>query len=175
MTNSTCYNGSADRGYPAADLTLDVTFFSEITDALRFRLHRSPLPVGTLSLVAMLGICVPLMLAAADSIWIVGLLIGAAISALWALVSMNGIHHRPASPSYVMAALRSLTPDRRQTALEVLNTVSLRGQHIPFSQAEVVAAVRDASSQRLERGRAIDERKRRAAHVQACLIDAFRG
>jgi AAA domain len=106
---------------------------------------------------------------------IIGILLGAGMLAVWALISSQTIFRRPASPSYVLVALRSVRPNRRYEFLATLNTVSLRGQRIPFTQWDVLAAVRECSARRVEKEAVEHARTRQAAMLQASLIDAFRG
>jgi hypothetical protein len=82
--------------------------------------------------------------------------------------------HKPAHPGYIMAALRSLASGYRRAMLDQLNTVSLRGQRIPLTRADVLFTVKAiAARESSTRSTAKEARKQQTARVQASLIDAF--
>ncbi len=175
MNDCICPNGLGETENPSRDLALNVTFASEIAASIMFRLHRRWFAVFAASSTSGIIGYIPLKMAGISDWLIVGILLCVGILAIWALTSSQMIFSRPASPSYVLAAMRSLQPDRRNELLAMLNTVSLRGQRIPFTQWAVLAAARECASSRAEKEAAKTARNGKAAKMQASLIDAFRG
>jgi hypothetical protein len=175
MTHCTCPDGSANADNPTRDLAIDITFLSELAATIAFRLHQRSIAVFAASLTSGIFGYVPLKMAGIDPALIIGILLGTDMLAVWALISSQTIFRRSASPSYALVALRSVQPNRRYEFLATLNTVSLRGQRIPFTQWDVLAAVRECSARRVEKEAVEHARTRQAAMLQASLIDAFRG
>jgi hypothetical protein len=81
---------------------------------------------------------------------------------------------RPASPGYILAALRRVPSGCRREFLDRLNTVSLRGQRMPLSRDDVATTAKRVSLA-LAQGKLRQEiRRRHNAQIQASVIDAFR-
>ena len=169
-----CQNDRADPQNPSCELLQDVTFVGETVATLKFRFHQRLVAVFATSLTCCSDGYVLLKMADTSNALAIGILFGAGIPAIWALTSSQSVFSRPASPSYVLATMRSLQPDRRREFLARLNTITLRRQRIPFTQADVLEAVRECASDRAEGKAAKSARCSKTANMQSLLIAAFR-
>ena len=175
MLDQTRDDGLADFDYPSGQLLLEVTFLREVASTIQFRLHRHLILLfaGSVAL-SFFGPAV-LQSRGAELSWILACFAAAGCMTAWSVAASQTMYRRAARPCYVYAALRSLPARRRRSFLDKLNTVSLRGERIPFTQSDVLSAVQSCGGRLHERTLALDARNCQAARLQAGLIDVFRG
>jgi hypothetical protein len=81
---------------------------------------------------------------------------------------------RPASPTYIEAAMRHVDPADRLDLLARIDTVALRGELKPVSIGSVIEIVKALKRQRASNDDNEHARQSRHARLQAALIDAYR-
>ncbi len=159
---------------PQDDLILQSGLLNEVYGSLQFRIDRYAIPLITASVTAgVIGI-VSLRIAGADHVVLVGwFLMTFSVLPAFGLFSIAG-RSRPASPGYILAALRRVPSGCRREFLDRLNTVSLRGQRFPFSRHDVAATAKLVAHKDAPGKQRKEVRRRHTAQIQASLIDAFR-
>jgi hypothetical protein len=176
-TTMTHYHSCAPLGdleNPQDDLLLQSGLLNEVVGSWQFRIDKYAILLITASVTAGVVGIVSLRLAGADHVALVSwfLMTFSVLPAL-GLFSILGRSH-PASPGYILAALRRVPSGCRREFLDRLNTVSLRGQRMPLSRDDVATTAKRVSLA-LARGKHRQEvRRRHTAQIQASLIDAFR-
>jgi hypothetical protein len=122
------------------DLILQTGFASQYHGRWQFFVDRHPMSIA-LSTVA-LGIisAIGMKLAHDDPSHALMVLAGTLFTTPVLILVPTLRLNRPAHPAYVLAAMRSVARDKRRAFLDQLNTASLRGQFIPSSRSDVLAA-----------------------------------
>ena len=175
MSDHTCADALADFDYPSGHLMLEITFVGEVVSAIQYRWHRHLMPIFAISVaLSIIGSAV-LQSRGVELIWILACFAGAGCTSAWSVAASQTIYRRSAGPCYVLAALRSLPVCRRRAFVDSLNTASLRGEQIPFTQSDVLSAAQSCGGRIHERTRAKNAKNSHAAQLQAGLIDVFRG
>jgi hypothetical protein len=159
---------------PQDDLLLQSGLLNEVCGSLQFRIDRYAIPLITASVTAGVVGIVSLRLAGADHVVLVSwfLMTFSALPA-FGLFSILG-RSRPASPGYILAALRRVPSGCRREFLDRLNTVSLRGQRMPLSRDDVATTAKLVARESAPGKQRQEGRRRHTAQIQASLIDAFR-
>ena len=174
MTNYESNLAICDLENPQDDLLLRSGLRDELYGSLMFTLDRHAIALIAASVAAsVIGLGL-LKLIHADRLMVLSWFF-TTFSLLPATITFTMIRgNRPASPGYVLAALRRLSAQGRHELLERLNTVSLRGQRSPFSRYDVVASFKLIMLNAAPGKRIKAVRRRHTAQIQASLIDAFR-
>ena len=174
MTNYESNLALCDLENPQDDLLLRSGLIQELAGSLLFFLDRRAIALIAASVAAsVIGLGL-LKLIDADRLMVFCWLF-TTFSLLPAIIMFTMISgNRPASPGYILAALRKLSAQGRHKLLERLNTVSLRGQRSPFSRHDVVTTVKLTTRNAAPGKRIKEVRRRHTAQIQASLIDAFR-
>jgi hypothetical protein len=174
MTYYECNLTLGDLENPQDDLLLRSGLGQELFGSLLFFLDRHAIALIAVSVAASVIGLVPLKLIEADRVMVLSWFV-TTFSLLPAIIMFAMISgNRPASPGYVLAALRRLSPQGRRELLERLNTVALRGQHLPFSRHDVITTAKSIARNAAPGKRMKEVRRRHTAQFQASLIDAFR-
>jgi hypothetical protein len=174
MTHYHSYAPLGDLENPQDDLLLQSGLLNEVVGSWQFRIDKYALPLIVVSVTTGVVGIVSLSLAGADHVALVSwfLMTFSALPAL-GLFSILG-RMRPASPGYILAALRRVPPSCRRDFLDQLNTVSLRGQRMPLSRDDVATTAKLVAHKAAPSKQRKDVRRRHTAQIQASLIDAFR-
>jgi ABC-type anion transport system duplicated permease subunit len=173
MCDCKCGNSENDLGTASIDLALQTGFGRQSLGRLHFFVDNHPLVVTFTA--AAFGICgvVGVKLAHADRNYALVVLAIALLTIPAIILPPQMSSHRPASPGYVLAALRSVARHQRRAFLDRLNTALLRGQRIPASRLDVMVAARVLGVRAYSQQSRAEARQRRAAQMQARLIDSF--
>jgi hypothetical protein len=176
-TTMTHYDSCAPLGdleNPQDDLLLQSGLLNEVCGSLQFRIDRYAIPLITASVTAGVVGIVSLRIAGADNVVLVSwFLMTFSVLPAFGLFSIAG-RSRPASPGYILAALRRVPSVCRRELLDQLNTVSLRGQRMPLSRDDVATAAKRVARDLAPGKQRKEIRHRHTAQIQASLIDAFR-
>ena len=174
MTDCKCSCARADLTDPQTDLLLQSGVIDELNGRLQHFLDRNVHGLMIVGPMINFGAAMWLARLHADRTVTIALIaIGfLCIPAAIYLITISA--HKTARPGYIMAALRSVGSGHRRRLLDQLNTVSLRGQHIPLSRSDVQSAAKLITVAASMRYVAKEARKQQTARVQASLIDAFR-
>lgn len=164
----------SDLENPQDDLLLQSGLLNEVCGSLQFRIERYAIPLITASVPAGVVGIVSLRITGANHVVLVSwfLMTFSALPA-FGLFSIAG-RMRPASAGYLLTALRRVPSDCRREFLDRLNTVSLRGQRMPFSRGDVATTAKLVAHEAAPGKQRQEIRRRHAAQIQASLIDAFR-
>jgi hypothetical protein len=174
MTNHDSYAPLGDLENPQDDLLLQSGLLNEVVGSLQFRIDRYAIPLIIASVTAGVVGIVSLGIAGADHVVLVSwFLMTFSVLPAFGLFSIGG-RMRPASPGYILAALRRVPAGCRREFLDRLNTVLLRGQRMPLSRDDVAATAKRVAHEAAPGKQRKEVRRRHTAQIQASLIDAFR-
>jgi hypothetical protein len=175
MSDCKCINSNVNLSDPQTDLLLQSGVIDELSGRIQYFLDRHVNGLMGAGPLLSFGASIWLPHLYADRAVILAVTASGFLTIPVALYRVTIAMHKPARPGYIMAALRSAASEYRRLLLDELNTVSLRGQRIPLTRADVLFTAKVVgAAESSTRSTAKEARKQQAARVQASLIDAFR-
>jgi hypothetical protein len=175
MTDCKCSDQCASLTDPQTDLLLQSGVIDELSGRIQYFLDRHVNGLMGAGPLLSFGAAIWLPHLYADRAVILAVTASGFLTIPVALYRVTIAMHKPARPGYIMAALRSAASEYRRLLLDEFNTVSLRGQRIPLTRADVLFTAKVVgAAESSTRSTAKEARKQQAARVQASLIDAFR-